>query len=119
MPELFSNAQLVGTFKGSAEKGLECTAEITVPYNTEMHERPQLGQFVLIQLSTSDEASLGRITKFLSSELLPPSEKEEYIQGLREGSSIPAVTNLNYNVQIKLLGAVRNIKTNEEIEGKI
>src|SRR5436305_1504999 len=67
---LFADSQLVGTFKGFNEKGLEFAAEIIAPYDASMLDRPQLGQFLLVELGSPEEAALGRITRFVPSGLL-------------------------------------------------
>lgn len=122
MPELFSKSKLIGTFKGFSEKGFEFAAEIIAPYNSEMQDRPQLGQFLLIQLGTPEEASLGRITKFVPSGLLASAEGEDYINTMQEREQdVPEdlkKQKLKYKVQIKLLGAVKNVKVKETIDGK-
>jgi len=122
MPELFSKSKLMGTFKGFSEKGFEFAAEIVAPYNSEMQDRPQLGQFLLIQLGTPEEASLGRITKFVPSGLLASSEGEDYINTMQEREQdVPEdlkKQKLKYKVQIKLLGAVKNIKVKETVDGR-
>lgn len=118
MPELFSKSKLMGTFKGFSEKGFEFAAEIVAPYNAEMQDRPQLGQFLLIQLATPEEASLGRITKFVPTGLLASAEGEDYINTMQEREqSVPEdlkKSKLKYRVQIKLLGAVKNVKNNSK-----
>jgi len=122
MPELFSKSKLMGTFKGFSEKGFEFAAEIVTPYNSEMQDRPQLGQFLLIQLGTPEEASLGRITKFVPSGMLATAEGEDYINTMQEREQeVPEdlkKQKLKYKVQIKLLGAVKNVKVKETIGGK-
>lgn len=122
MPELFSKSKLMGTFKGFSERGFEFAAEIVAPYNGEMQDRPQLGQFLLIQLSTPEEASLGRITKFVPSGLLSSAEGEDYVNTMQEREQeVPEdlkKSKLKYRVQIKLLGAVKNVKTSISLEGK-
>ena len=122
MPELFSKSKLMGTFKGFSEKGFEFAAEIVAPYNAEMQDRPQLGQFLLIQLATPEEASLGRITKFVPSGLLASAEGEDYINTMQERESeVPEdlkKSKLKYRVQIKLLGAVKNINVELKEDGK-
>ena len=114
MLELFSKSQLWGTFKGFSDKGFEFAADIITPYNSNMQDRPQLGQFLLIQLGTPDEASLGRITKFIPSGLLATAEGEDYINTMQErDQEVPEDlknTKLKYKVQIKLLGAVKIVK---------
>ena len=83
MPELFAKSQVMGTFKGFNEKGLEFAAEIIAPYDSSMLERPQLGQFLLIQLESEEEASLGRITKYVPSGLLASAEGEDYVNTMQ------------------------------------
>jgi hypothetical protein len=120
MPELFAKSNLMGTFKGFNEKGLEFTAEIITPYDATMLERPQLGQFILIELGDVQEASLGRITKFVPSGLLATAEGEDYINTMqRRDQVIPddlKKDKLKYRVEIKLLGALRVAKDDNGIE---
>ena len=114
MLELFAKSLLWGAFKGFAEKGFEFAADIITPYNSSMQDRPQLGQFLLIQLGTPEEASLGRITKFIPSGLLATVEGEDYINTMQErDQEVPEelkCAKLKYKVQIKLLGAVKIVK---------
>jgi len=113
MPELFAKSNVFGTFKGFSEKGFEFAAEIVAPYNSSMLERPQLGQFLLIELGSKEEASLGRITKFVPSGLLASAEGEDYINTMQSrDQDVPEdlkKQKLKYKVQIKLLGAVKNV----------
>jgi hypothetical protein len=114
MLKLFAKSQLWGTFKGFSEKGLEFAADIICPYSSSMQDHPQLGQFLLIQLGTPEEASLGRITKFIPSGMLATAEGEDYINTLQErDQEVPEdlkSSKLKYKVQIKLLGAVKIVK---------
>jgi len=48
---LFADSEVFGTFKGFNDRGLEFAADIVAPYNVSMLERPQLGQFLLEQIS--------------------------------------------------------------------
>lgn len=118
MPELFAKSNVFGTFKGFSEKGFEFAAEIVAPYNSSMLERPQLGQFLLIELGSKEEASLGRITKFVPSGLLATAEGEDYINTMQSREQeVPEdlkKQKLKYKVQIKLLGAVKNITKGNE-----
>jgi DNA helicase HerA-like ATPase len=113
MPELFAKSNVFGTFKGFSEKGFEFAAEIIAPYNSSMLERPQLGQFLLIELGSKEEASLGRITKFVPSGLLASTEGEDYINTMQSREQdVPEdlkKAKLKYKVQIKLLGAVKDV----------
>jgi hypothetical protein len=52
---LFADSQLVGTFKGFSDQGLEFAAEIIAPYDASMLDKPQLGQFLLIELGSQEE----------------------------------------------------------------
>ncbi|MBS1774674.1 MAG: ATP-binding protein [Bacteroidetes bacterium] len=113
MPELFAKSNVFGTFKGFNDRGFEFAAEIVAPYDSSMLERPQLGQFLLIELGSREEASLGRITKFVPSGLLASAEGEDYINTMQSrDQNVPEdlkKQKLKYKVQIKLLGAVKNI----------
>jgi hypothetical protein len=108
---LFANSQVVGTFKGFTERGLEFAAEIIAPYDASMLDRPQLGQFLLIELGSVEEASLGRITRFVPSGLLASGEGEDYVNTMqRRQQAVPEdlkQQRLKYRVHVKLLGAIR------------
>lgn len=108
---LFANSQTVGTFKGFNERGLEFAAEIVAPYDASMMDRPQLGQFLLIELGNVEEAALGRITKFVPSGLLATAEGEDYVNTMQRRQQVVPEdlkqARLKYRVQVKLLGAVR------------
>jgi hypothetical protein len=108
---LFANSESFGAFKGFSEKGLEFAAELVTPYNASMLDRPQLGQFLLIELGSPEEASLGRITRFIPAGLLTSAEGEDYINTMqRRNQDVPEDlkrSRLKYRVHIKLLGAVR------------
>ena len=111
---LFANSQVMGTFKGFNERGLEFAAEIIAPYDASMLERPQLGQFLLIELGSVEEAALGRITRFVPSGLLATGEGEDYVNTMqRRQQAVPEdlkQQRLKYRVQVKLLGAVRVVR---------
>src|SRR5690606_12194973 len=108
---LVAKSEVFGTFKGFNERGLEFAADIIAPYNAGMMERPQLGQFLLIELGSVEEAALGRITRFVPTGLLASPEGEDYINTMqRRRQQVPEdlkQQRLKYRVQIKLLGAVR------------
>ncbi len=112
MLELFAKSDLVGIFKGSAESGYE----VVTPYDARMLEKPQLGQFLLIELANPLEASIARITNFAPSGLLSTIEGEDYIMALQKrGQVVPddlKRDKLKYKVQIKLLGAVKIVQIN-------
>jgi hypothetical protein len=87
---LFANSELVGTFKGFNDQGLEFAAEIIAPYDAGMLDQPQLGQFLLIELGSPDEAALGRITRFVPSGLLATAEGEDYVNTMqRRKQAVP------------------------------
>jgi hypothetical protein len=117
MPELFAKSNLMGTFKGFTERGYEFAAEIITPYDATMLERPQLGQLLLIELGDPQEASLGRITKFVPGGLLATAEGEDYINTMqRRNQVVPddlKKDKLKYRVEIKLLGAMKVAKDEE------
>jgi len=108
---LFADSEVFGTFKGFNEKGLEFAAEIVSPYDASMLDRPQLGQFLLIELGSQEEAALGRITRFVPAGLLAGPEGEDYVNTMqRRQTPVPEDLKrqrLKYRVQVKLLGAVR------------
>lgn len=108
---LFASSKTMGTFKGFAEKGMEFNAEIVAPYDANMLDRPQLGQFVLIELASEDEAALGRITRLVPTGILVSPQGEDYFNTLQQrGHEVPEdikEQRLKYKVQLKLLGAVR------------
>jgi len=108
---LFANSRIVGTFKGFNDRGLEFAAEIVAPYDASMLDRPQLGQFLLVELASQEEAALGRITRFVPSGLLATPEGEDYVNTMqRRQQNVPEdlkQQRLKYRVQVKLLGAVR------------
>ena len=109
--ELFKNDNIIGSFKGFAERGFEFAAELVIPYRTQKVEQPQLGNFLLVELSSDEQASLGRITKILPLGRLAHPEGEDYIERMRErDEDIPQDIKermIRYRVQIKLLGVVR------------
>lgn len=111
---LFANTELMGTFKGFNEKGLEFAAEIVAPYRASMLDRPQLGQFLLVELGSTEEAALGRITRFVPTGLLATPEGEDYVNTMqRRKQSVPEdlkEQRLKYRVQVKLLGAVKVVE---------
>ena len=110
-PDLFPKKMVIGSFKGFAERGLEFAADLVIPYRSQDIPHPQLGQFILVELSNANEAALGRITKMTPAGLLTSAEGEDYIEKMRErGEAVPEdlkQRKLKYRVQVKLLGAVR------------
>jgi len=108
---LFAQSEVFGTFKGFNERGLEFAADIVAPYDASMLERPQLGQFLLVELGSPEEAALGRITRFVPTGLLTTAEGEDYVNTMQRRQQVVPEDlkqqRLKYRVQIKLLGAVR------------
>ena len=115
--ELFPEKNIIGIFKGVSESGTEFAADLIISYTGEGIEQPQMGNFLLVELSSSEQASLGRITKLLSYGRLSSPEGEEYIVRMRErGEEIPKDIKermMRYRVQVKLLGVLR---VNDEIK---
>ena len=110
-PPLFPKGNIIGSFKGFAERGFEFAADLVIPYKGQNIPQPQFGQFILVELSNADEAALGRITKMIPAGLLTSAEGEDYIEKMRaRGEQVPddlKQRKLKYRVQVKLLGAVR------------
>lgn len=110
---LFGTSELVGTFKGFVDQGLEFAAEIVAPYDSSMLDKPQLGQFLLIELGSKEEAALCRITRFVPSGLLASAEGEDYVNTMQSRQQdVPEdlkKQRLKYKVQVKLLGTVREV----------
>ena len=79
MVKLFESDRLVGMFKGFAEEGLEFRAEIVSPYQPSEDLTPRIGQFLLVELDSPDEAALGRITRFFPVGVLAGQEGDEYL----------------------------------------
>ena len=80
---LFGKSELIGAFKGFVEHGLEFAAEIVAPYDPSMLDTPQLGQLLLIELGSKEEAALGRITRFVPTGLLASPEGEDYVNTMQ------------------------------------
>src|ERR1700694_2122363 len=76
--ELFPRSQVVGIFRGFREGGLEFHADLVLPYRNEFQNVPMHGQFLLVQLESTDEAVLGRITQLSSDGKLSSGAGEEF-----------------------------------------
>jgi len=111
MVKLFEANLLVGMFKGFAEEGLEFRAEIVSPYQPSEDLTPHIGQFLLVELDSPDEAALGRITRFFPVGVLAGQEGDEYLAEMhRSNKEVPAQLKerrLRYNVKVRLLGGLR------------
>lgn len=117
MVRLFESDWLIGMFKGFTEEGLEFRAEIVSPYQPSDNLTPRIGQFLLVELGSPDEAALGRITRFFPVGVLAGREGDEYLAEMhRSTTEVPAQLKerrLRYNVKVRLLGGVRiNYGTN-------
>lgn len=109
---LFPREQVVGVFRGFQQGGLEFHADLVLPYRNDFQNTPMHGQFLLVQLETTDEAVLGRITSFSSDGRLAASAGEEFnIRAVMEDRPIPEDLReqyLKYRVNIRVLGVLRN-----------
>lgn len=110
--ELFPDEQVVGVFRGFCEGGLEFHADLVLPYRNEFQNIPMHGQFLLVQLETTEEGVLGRITSFSSEGKLSYGSGEEFnIRAVKENRPIPEDLReqyLKYKVNIRVLGVIRN-----------
>lgn len=109
--QLFPREKVVGIFRGFQQGGLEFHADLVLPYRNEFQNIPMHGQFLLVQLETTDEAVLGRITSFSSEGKLSFGSGEEFnIRAVREDRPIPEDLReqyLKYRVNIRVLGVLR------------
>lgn len=109
--ELFGYDNIVGVFRGFREGGLEFHADLALPYRNEFQSSPMHGQFVLVQLETSEEAVLGRITALSSEGKLSSGTGEDFnLRAVRENRPVPEDLReqyLKYRVNIRILGVVR------------
>jgi len=108
---LFRREDVVGTFRGFSEGGMEFHADLVFPYRAEFQAAPMHGQFVLAQLEHENEAVLGRITTVAAEGRLVSSAGEDYaIRAVREDRPIPDDLRdqyLKYKVNIRILGVLR------------
>jgi uncharacterized protein len=112
--KLFPQDQIIGVFRGFSEGGLEFHADLVLPYRNEFQSIPMHGQFLLVRLETEEEAVLGRITSLSSAGKLASGIGEEFnIRAVRESRPVPEDLReqyLKYQVDIRVLGVVRNDK---------
>lgn len=110
--ELFPPQQIIGVFRGFSNGGLEFHADLVLPYRNDFQSIPMHGQFLLVQLETSEEAVLGRITSLSSAGKLSSGVGEEFnIRAMREGRPVPEDLRedyLKYEIDIRVLGVLRN-----------
>jgi hypothetical protein len=115
---LFDDAQIVGTFLGFSEGGLEFHADLILPYRNEFQSVPMHGQFVLVALENDDEAVLGRITTISAQGRLVSGAGEDYaIRQQRENRPVPEDLRdqfLKYRVDIRILGVIRRRADDKE-----
>lgn len=108
---LFPRENFIGTFGGFAERGLEFHAEIVVPYQASLGQRPVQGHFVLVALEADDQGILGRITNVQSQGRLTSSIGEDYVtRAAVEDREVPddlLERYLKYKVDIRNLGVLR------------
>jgi hypothetical protein len=108
---LFEKAQVVGTFLGFSESGLEFHADLILPYQNYFQSSPMHGQFVLVALESDAEAILGRITTISSQgRLISPAGEDYALRQQRENRPIPEDLRdqfLKYRVNIRILGVLR------------
>ena len=111
MVKLFEPNRIAGTFKGFVEEGLEFRAEMVFPYRPNEELTPRIGQFILVELGSPDEAVIGRITRFFPMGIMAGAEGDEYVaEMMRDSKEIPSQVKerrLRYNVKVKLLGGLR------------
>ncbi|MDD9822953.1 MAG: DUF87 domain-containing protein [Gammaproteobacteria bacterium] len=109
--ELFPERKSIGIFRGFRQGGLEFQAELVLPYKDEFQNTPMHGQFLLVQLGTTDEAVLGRITSFSSEGKLSFGDGEEFnLRAAREDRDVPEELRelyLKYRVNMRVLGVLR------------
>jgi len=109
---LFEKSQVVGTFLGFSEGGLEFHADLILPYRNYFQSSPMHGQFILVALENDAEAILGRITTIAAQGRLVSSAGEDYaLRQQREDRPVPEDLRdqfLKYRVNIRLLGVLRD-----------
>lgn len=108
---LFARDDVVGTFLGFSEGGLEFHADLVLPYQNRFQSSAMHGQFVLVALENEREAVLGRITTIAAQgRLVTPSGEDYAIRAVREERAIPEDLRdqyLKYRVDIRILGVLR------------
>lgn len=109
---LFEKNQVVGTFLGFSEGGLEFHADLILPYRNYFQSSPMHGQFVLVALENDAEAILGRITTIAAQgRLVSPAGEDYALRQQREDRPVPEDLRdqfLKYRVDIRILGVLRD-----------
>ncbi|HEU5129582.1 MAG TPA: DUF87 domain-containing protein [Glycomyces sp.] len=113
---LFDHANVIGTFRGFAESGMEFHADLVFPHHDNFQTMAMHGQFVLVQLEHEREAILGRITSVSSQgRLVSPSGEDYATRAARDRRAIPDELReryLKYKVDIRILGVLRETDGN-------
>ena len=109
---LFEQAQIVGSFLGFSEGGLEFHADLILPYRNYFQSSPMHGQFVLVALENDAEAIVGRITAISAQgRLVSPAGEDYALRQQREDRPVPEDLRdqfLKYRVNIRILGVLRS-----------
>ncbi len=108
---LFNDDNAAGVFRGFVEGGMEFHADLVLPYNARLNNRPMHGMYLLIQLENPDEAVLGRITSVSSDGKLASGAGEDYnIRAARSKYPVSETLKeeyLKYRVNVRVLGGLR------------
>jgi uncharacterized protein DUF87 len=108
---LFPDDQIVGTFRGFSEGGLEFHADLVLAYQSIFQKVPMHGQFLVVQLETKNEAVLGRISSLHAEGRLASSSGEDFaLRAMEEKRAVPEnlrAQYLKYRVGIRVLGVLR------------
>lgn len=111
MPQLFTEENSVGVFRGFREGGLEFHADLTLPYRPKLHNIPMHGAFLLVQLENANEAVLGRIISLSAMGRLAGDSGEQYsIRAVMDRRPVDEDLReafLQYRVDIRVLGVLR------------
>ena len=109
---LFEKTQVVGSFLGFSEGGLEFHADLILPYRNYFQSSPMHGQFVLVALENDAEAIVGRITTISAQgRLVSPAGEDYALRQQREDRPVPEDLRdqfLKYRVNIRILGVLRS-----------
>ena len=109
---LFEKSQVVGSFLGFSEGGLEFHADLILPYRNYFQSSPMHGQFVLVALENDAEAIVGRITTISAQgRLVSPAGEDYALRQQREDRPVPEDLRdqfLKYRVNIRILGVLRS-----------
>lgn len=108
---LFNNEGAAGVFKGFVDGGMEFHADIVLPYDGSINDRPMHGAYLLIQLETPNESVLGRITTVSSEGKLSSGAGEDYnIRAMKSNYPVSESLKkeyLKYRVNVRVLGGLK------------